>query len=76
MSPQKDQCLLFFSVGVLSNAYRVLPQTRLFSRDVPKQTGRSVEYRACADSGTNYPAFIELSANMVRCCQEPDSFIR
>ena len=28
-------CLLLFNVGVLSNAYRVLTKTRLFSRDVP-----------------------------------------
>ena len=27
-------CLLLFYVGVLNNAYRVLTQTRLFSRDV------------------------------------------
>ena len=28
-------CLILFNVGVLSNAHRVLTQTRLFSRDVP-----------------------------------------
>ena len=27
-------CLLLFNVGVLSNAYHVLTQTRLFRRDV------------------------------------------
>ena len=34
MSPQRDYFLLLFKVYVLSNAYRVLTQTRLFSRDV------------------------------------------
>ena len=29
------RCLLLFIVGVLSNAYSVLEQTRLFGRDVP-----------------------------------------
>ena len=44
------QCFLLIKRSVLGNAYCVLTQTRLFSHDVPYQTGRFFGYRTCADN--------------------------